>query len=54
MVGYDNMERAWLYKQSWGSQFAMGGYAWVGMDVYGVCTPYDTYGLLFTPSATGR
>lgn len=49
VVGYDNVKEAWLYKQSWGPRFAMGGFAWVSMDVSGVCPPDDTWGLTFTP-----
>jgi hypothetical protein len=47
VVGYDNNKGAWLYKQSWGREFAMGGYAWVGYNVSGVCRPTDTWGLFF-------
>jgi hypothetical protein len=49
VVGYDNDRQAWLYKQSWGPRFAMGGYAWVAYNVRGVCRPDDTWGLTFTP-----
>jgi hypothetical protein len=49
VVGYDNNKGAWLYKHSWGPNFAMGGYAWVGYNVSGVCTRDDTWGLNFTP-----
>jgi hypothetical protein len=49
VVGYDNDRQAWLYKQSWGPGFAMGGFAWVAYKAPGVCDRQYTFGLTFIP-----
>lgn len=36
LVGYDDQRRAWLIKNSWGIEWGMNGYAWIGYDSFRV------------------
>jgi hypothetical protein len=47
VVGYDNVRKAWLYKQTWGAAFAMDGFAWISYNAPGMCE--ESYAVPFTP-----
>jgi hypothetical protein len=40
IIGYDDTKAAWLVRNSWGSEWGFGGYAWVK---YGVCGVFRAY-----------
>jgi hypothetical protein len=51
VVGYDNNRKAWLVKNSWGTDWGDKGYFWVGYDAAGICPSGDTWGWSFQPDA---
>lgn len=45
VVGYDQAEKAWLCKNSWGLGWGEAGYFWVGFDSCNMLSRYPMYGL---------
>ncbi|KIZ07750.1 hypothetical protein MNEG_0195 [Monoraphidium neglectum] len=53
LVGYDNTRNAYLIKNSWGTDFGDGGFAWISYaagEKVGIGARADTYGLRFRPA----
>jgi hypothetical protein len=51
IIGYDDSKSAWLVKNSWGTTWGFGGYAWVKYGVCGIFRDYAgyTYEVTTTP-----
>lgn len=38
LVGWDDSKNAWIMRNSWGTQWGTGGYAWIGYGAYSIGT----------------
>lgn len=50
IVGYDDTKRAWLVRNSWGTEWGMQGFAWVSYDDPDSGVGQDSYGITLTPA----